>query len=60
MSAADNGIYGNKAVEYGEKYCMLLESQTTFIVKYSCPSIILWTLLKNHIFLTNVIVFTSF
>ena len=52
--------YGHKAVEYGEKYCMILESQTTFIVKYSCPSCILQTLLKNHISHTNVIVFTRF
>ena len=51
---------GHKAVAYGEKYCKILESQTTFIVKYSCPSCILLILLKNHIFLTNVIVYTSF
>ena len=52
--------YGHMPVEYGVKYCMILESQTTYIVKYSCPSCILRTLLKNHIFLINAIVFTSF
>ena len=49
--------YGHKAVEYGEKDCRILESQTTFTVKYSC---ILRTSLKNHIFLPYMIVFTSF
>ena len=53
-------FYGHKAVEYGVKYNLILVSQTIFIHKYSCPSCILRTLLKNHLFLTNVIVFGSF
>ena len=52
--------YGHKAVEYGVKYNLILVSQTIFIDKYSCPSCILRTLLKNHLFLTNVIVLVSF
>ena len=52
--------YGHKAVEHGVKCNLILVSQTIFIDKYSCPSCILGTLLKNHIFLTNVIVFWSF
>ena len=52
--------YGHKTVEYGEKCNLMLVSQTIFIDKYSCPSCILGTLLKNHLFLTNVIVFGSF
>ena len=49
--------YGHKAVVHGVKRNLILVSQTIFIDKYSCPSCILRTLLKNHIFLTNVIVF---
>ena len=52
--------YGHKDVEYGVKYNLILVSQTIFIDKYSCPSCILRTLLKNHPFLTNVIVFGNF
>ena len=48
--------YGHKAVEYGVKYNLILVSQTIFIDKYSCPS----CMLKNHLFLTKVIVFGSF
>ena len=39
---------------------LILVSQTIFVDKCSCPSCILRTLLKNHLFLTNVIVFGSF
>ena len=52
--------YGHKAVEYGVKYNLVLVSQTIFIGKYSCPSCILMTLLKNHLFLTNMVVVGSF
>ena len=52
--------YGNKVVEYGVKYNLILVSQTIFIDKHSCPSCVLRTLLKNHLFLTNVIVFGNF
>ena len=52
--------YGHKAVEYGVKYNLILVSQTIFIEIYSCPSCILGTLLKNHLFLNNVIVSGSF
>ena len=52
--------YGHKAVEYGVKYNVILVSQTIFIDKYSCSPCILRTLLKNHIPLTNVIVFGRF
>ena len=52
--------YGHKAVEYGVKHNLILVSQTIFIDKYFCPSCILRTLLKNHLFLTNMIIFGSF
>ena len=47
--------YGHKALEYGVKYNLTLVSPTIFIDKYSCLSFILRTLLKNHLFLINVI-----
>ena len=52
--------YGHKALEYGIEYNLILVSQTIFIDKYFCSSCIPMTLLKNHVFLTNVIVFSSF
>ena len=35
--------FGHTAVEYGDKYCLILVSQTTFSDKYSCASYILKT-----------------
>ena len=46
------GNYRHTALEYGEKYGLILASQTNFIDKYSCPS--------SHLFLTNVIVCVRF
>ena len=58
LSSADSGML--QAVEYGVKHNLILVSPTIFTDKYSCPSCILRTLLKNHRFLTNVIVFGNF
>ena len=57
LSSADSGML--QAVEYGVKHNLILVSQTIFTDKYSCPSCILRTLLKNHRFLTNVIVLVA-
>ena len=57
LSSADSGML--QAVEYGIKYNLILVPQAICIDKYSCPSCILRTLLKNHLILTNVMVFCS-